>query len=320
MQKSDPRTYIVSRLVCGYMDLSQKIKRAITEPNEVRHWAYRNMEYLNKQLHYKLSGSKYHKKGVDIFEESWDNLIILDSCRFDTFHEICDFDGSLESRISKASMTEEFIRGNFSDKRLYDTVYVAGNYWYMKAKDEIDSEIHKFIAVELDSFDGDAAFPETVTKTACQANENYPNKRLIIHYNQPHQPYFDRTGELFRRPASYPFELPKDGYEHQDIIHAYRTTLETVFIELQTLLSELKGRTVITADHGELLGERLWPLPFRRYGHPRGSRVGHLLKVPWFVIDDGERKNIIEKKPMSEIDENSKVEIDEHLRSLGYRI
>jgi hypothetical protein len=302
------------------MDLSRKIKLAITEPNEVRHWAYWNMEDLYKQFCYKLNGSKYHKKGFDIFEESWDNLIILDSCRFDTFHEICDFDGNLESRISKASMTEEFIRGNFSDKRLYDTVYVAGNYWYMKAKDEINSELHKFIAVEQDAFDGDAAFPETVTKTAIRTSEIYPNKRLIIHYNQPHQPYFDRSGELFRRPVSYSFELPKDGYEHQDIIHAYRTTLETVLRELQTLLSELKGRTVITADHGELLGERLWPLPFRRYGHPRGFRVEHLLKIPWFIIDDGERKDIIQSEPMYEVDETSEIEIDKHLRSLGYRI
>jgi hypothetical protein len=59
----------------------------------------------------------YNEKGVDILKTDWDNLVILDACRFDTFQEFAaDLPEELETRQSKASATDQFLRQNFSDQ------------------------------------------------------------------------------------------------------------------------------------------------------------------------------------------------------------
>src|SRR6056297_529711 len=53
--------------------------------------------------------------GTRVMDEDWDNLIILDACRYDMFAEQVDLDGELESRISLGSTSEEFLEQNFGD-------------------------------------------------------------------------------------------------------------------------------------------------------------------------------------------------------------
>jgi hypothetical protein len=52
------------------------------------------------------------KEQKDPFEEEWDNLIIIDSCRQDFWREETGMEGY---RYSKGSATPEYIRKNFSD-------------------------------------------------------------------------------------------------------------------------------------------------------------------------------------------------------------
>jgi len=40
------------------------------------------------------------------------------------------------------------------------------------------------------------------------------------------------------------------------------------------------GKSVITSDHMNLLGERLFPVPTKGYVHPIGLHKPELLKVP----------------------------------------
>ncbi|PTD94344.1 hypothetical protein C9439_03360 [archaeon SCG-AAA382B04] len=63
----------------------------------------------------------------NIFEESWDILIILDACRFDFFREIYQdyFSGELEKRKSRGSNTGEWLTKTFTDK--YDLTYISSN-------------------------------------------------------------------------------------------------------------------------------------------------------------------------------------------------
>jgi hypothetical protein len=68
------------------------------------------------------NGVAYNTDGVDIHEQDWDNLLILDACRFDYFDRYNEIDGDLQSRQSRGSTSREFIRGNFSNRRAYDTV------------------------------------------------------------------------------------------------------------------------------------------------------------------------------------------------------
>lgn len=63
----------------------------------------------------------------------WDNLIILDACRFEHFSKVNDISGKLEKVASLGSHTPEWMQENFSGRH-GDTVCVAGNPYYSKAK------------------------------------------------------------------------------------------------------------------------------------------------------------------------------------------
>jgi hypothetical protein len=65
----------------------------------------------------------------------WDNLILLDACRYDTFEELAtDLPGELKKTESKAPATDPFLRANFSGKKRCETVYVTVNHRYTGSK------------------------------------------------------------------------------------------------------------------------------------------------------------------------------------------
>lgn len=260
-------------------------------------------------------GSDYNTRGVNIHEEDWDNLIILDACRYDYFKKCCEIPGELEYRISRGSQSKEFIRGNFTDVRAYDTVYLSDNPWYGRLHEDIGSELHHFSFCKRDAFDGTVSYPSTVTETAVEYHETFPNKRLIVHYMQPHAPFFDSDGnELYRWPSD---EISCDPTELKE---SYTRNLRLVLSEVEELLSDLVGKTVVTSDHGELLGERLPPCPFRQFQHPGGIYRKELVQVPWFKIDGGGRKDIVDEGEPAQWDykDPKTEEIENQLEALGY--
>jgi hypothetical protein len=284
---------------------------------------------INRQFHNFCRNFLNSKQGVDIFEEGWDNIIILDACRYDTFVDLADLPGHTESRFSQGAATYEFIRHNFENKNLHDTVYVGGNTWFLKLRDEINAEIHNFI--DLQQGDRDVKFavqeldvpqPESVTKAALGAHERYPNKRLIIHYLQPHHPFLGKKGrEWFSHQSSSLTEVidRTPNISRENIQEAYRENLELVLPEVERLIEELPGKTVITSDHGEMLGDRHQFIPLRDYGHHEGIYNNELVKVPWHIVEGKRRKQVVEEPPQSETAIN-KEEIDNRLRDLGYKI
>jgi hypothetical protein len=77
------------------------------------------------------------------------------------------------------------------------------------------------------------------------------------------------------------------------------------------------GRTVITSDHGNLVGERAWPVPVRLYGHPEGIRHPALVKVPWAVIEGDGRRAVVDEGVHAVTGEADEV-VEQRLRDLGY--
>ena len=98
---------------------------------------------------------------------------------------------------------------------------------------------------------------------------------------------------------------------------AYRDTLEIALEALESRLDAFDGRTVITADHGEVLGERLAPIPVRWYGHPGGIYVPELVEVPWHVVSAGPRRHTTADPPVGVADADDE-DVTESLRALGY--
>lgn len=284
---------------------------------------------INRFCHTRGFQRNHHPDAIDIFNQDWDNLIILDACRYDFFEQTSTLPGQLTAKYSKGCATYHFVRENFRDKQLYDTVYVGANTWYLKLKDEINSDIHDFIDlqdptkdVEFASEELQIVEPSTVTRFAKETNRRYPNKRLIVHYLQPHHPFIGPIyNDVYEHTSSSLHEVVANTPDADRAIlrEAYRENLEVVLTEVENLLDSLTGRTVVTSDHGEMLGERHRFVPMRDYGHHKYIFNDETTKIPWLVVGDDQRKTIFEAD--TELVESPELnELDERLRNLGYKV
>ncbi|WP_157971729.1 alkaline phosphatase family protein [Halorussus litoreus] len=268
----------------------------------------------------------FNVDGMDIFAEDWDNLVILDACRYDTFADVAagQLSGTLSSRISRGSSTSEFVRGNFAGKRAHDTVYASANSWYARLRDEIGASVFKFVELNGEKYrdPGTQTFhPEPVTEDAKAVHDEYPDKRLIVHYVQPHTPFMGPTARQFFTQygqATLSQLAKKPDITTARIRRAYEETLDVALPHVAELVEHVEGKTVVTADHGELLGERHWPIPVRGYGHHPGIYHEELVRVPWLQIPTDERKSVTSETP--ERDEFEVDEVDDRLRDLGYKV
>lgn len=71
--------------------------------------------------------------------------------------------------------------------------------------------------------------------------------------------------------------VQKEGEEK--VREYYREDLRMALKEVERLVEELNGEVVVTADHGELLGEN------GEWGHRIGLKKPELLEVPWLKVD-----------------------------------
>ena len=271
----------------------------------------------------------YGDNGIAVFDQDWDVLIILDACRYDAFREHASFPGHLESVRSRGSVTPEWIRANVAGRDLTDTVCVSANGHYIKLADELNACWHAFESVvedELADAEGSllTASPKAVTERARNVLNEFPRKRVVIHYVQPHTPYLGEMGRKHFEPGRSLANIGADPTFDRDlIVEAYRENLELVLSSVRELLDTVPdiGRVVITSDHGELLGDRLWPLPVRQWGHIPNLHHPLLVRVPWHRLDIGARRDVVAEEPVSEPrigTEDEQERLTEHLRALGY--
>lgn len=306
------------------IELPQLVKR-IRQP----HLAFRS---INRRYSYKQNGTDYNTGGVDFFEENWDNLLLLDACRYDLFKETNTIEGRLESRESRGADTVEFLKGNFRGKVFHDTVYVTASPMLYRHHDHIDVEFHDVIDIwNSGGWDEEAktVLPEPVTEAAMEAAERYPNKRLFVHYLQPHYPFIGAKTRPFREADAFMKQGDRGSWTRaaigeidvtrDEVWSAYRANLEYVLDSVAELVEVLNGKTVVTSDHGNLLGERAFPIPIREWGHPRGLHVHDLVTVPWLVIEGEERREIVAEEPETRADVDADDStVRERLAQLGY--
>jgi len=277
--------------------------------------------------------SRYYGTGVDVVRENWDTLILLDACRFDDFESVNHIQGELSSRISQGVDSHEFIKKNFVNRRLHDIVYVTANPHVNLLNGD---EFHAVITDPIDEWDAELACvrPESVTKAATDAHRQYPNKRIIVHYMQPHDPPLGPTGQLLRdmdliggmnhsdsSMGNYRMmELVARGVISTTIARrAYRETLAIVLKELMSWVGEVEGKVVISADHGEHFGEKPYNILGPLYEHYGNPRTVELCKVPWFIPDSSENyREIATGEPNEEPVMISKA-VNNQLEALGYR-
>lgn len=262
-------------------------------------------------------------------EEDWDNLVILDGCRFDMFRNKNFIQGELSKVYSAGSHTWEFMRKNFQgDQR--DTVYISANPQLGLVKGSF-AEVYNVWEESWDE-DLETVPPENVTRTAEKAVKKHPNKRIVVHYMQPHYPFIGSKGRRIQGQGSYKFlggkyrkknlniweMLFKGMLELEEVEKAYVENLEEVLEEVPRLNSFLEGKTVVTSDHGNLLGKRVSRfLPFRVYGHPMNFHDPDLTAVPWLELPFDKRREI-EISETSEKSFKKSEKVKKRLKDLGY--
>lgn len=236
-----------------------------------------------------------YDEAVQVMDEEWDTLIILDACRADFFEENVDterFD-SYSRVVSLGSHSSEWTRRNFKNKQFEDTVYVSANPHTTLLT---DNTFHELVEVwkEYD-LPPNQIDPAEIVDIVKQTTERNPHKRLIVHFMQPHG-----TGKLVT--------------ETENRVESYRATIPAVTDLVVELTDQLNGKTVITADHGELFTSGLCAkLGINQ--HKSRLRVPELVHVPWAEID-GQRRDITDGETSKT--NTNKSAAKQRLQDLGY--
>ena len=293
-----------------------------------------------KSILYKIE-QKYSKKafdqrygeGIDVMDKDWDNMIILDACRLDSFAKYNNIDGELKKVVSRGNHSKSFIDKNFAGRDLHDTIYITANPFVERISENVFFRV--YYSELFDKWDEsmNTIPPEAVVESAIEMNRQYPNKRIIAHMMQPHAPYIGPTGkELYNRytfglfnhsiknragfdipNVSIPQAMQDGPIKQHELRQAYEENVQIALRHAKTLIEKLDGKSVITADHGEMLGERV--LFKRRYSHGR-FHTPELRVVPWLIVDADERRNITSGSPKNF---TNLEERETHLEALGYK-
>lgn len=270
-----------------------------------------------------------YEYGTPIYSQEWDVLVILDACRYDQFRAIAPefaFADKLQATYSVGSASEEWLAKNFGPERadeMAETVYVTGNPF---SRDFFTDEFLELDEVWRYAWDRELGTirAEPITDRAIAHYRAHEPDRMIVHYMQPHRPFVtapsldgglnglaqtqtesDAAGAIWDR-------LRDDELSRKDVNDAFIDNLRYALNDVSRLLSNIDAdRVVLTADHGNLLGDH------GLYDHPIAVPHPLLRRVPWCPTS---ARNTADETPRSkaELTTDSAAGVEERLESLGY--
>jgi len=174
------------------------LRKAISQPNEA--WDYLRGSLVG-DLELRLHGEYRKPSSKSVLDRSWDVLVVLDACRYDALAAENPFEAACEKRLSQAPNTEQWFEDNFGrdggppgegDSDTDELVYVTAN--PMASSKTLDSDqfyhLEEVFKYGWDAADG-SVHPDVVTRAALRLHEQYPEKRLVVHYMQPYDPFLD---------------------------------------------------------------------------------------------------------------------------------
>ncbi|MCC7552640.1 hypothetical protein KO317_03160 [Candidatus Micrarchaeota archaeon] len=257
-------------------------------------------------VHPFLYNKENEKKMKSVLDLEWDNLIILDACRWDTFCKV--FGKEVPYIFSKGSSTPEWLVKNFNNKKLEEVIYISSNpYVEVYVKDSF----YKIFSLWLTNWNEEigTVMPEEVTENALKIHKKYPNKKLIIHYMQPHYPFIghqdltplvNSEGTFYKNKVrENPWTaLAKGKLTEKEVWDAYEDNLKVVLPGVLNLAKNLKGKTIISADHGNMYKKIKFP-PHIISGHIYNFHHEDLIKVPWYEANNIPKELDTEKERIS---------------------
>lgn len=297
---------------------SNFISKAIKNPKGVCRYSWRNFvgQYVEPQI------TNWH--GDFLFRHDWDVAVILDACRYDlgvTSSERRDIT-SPKKAWSIGWDSRSWMRRTFNDAdahTLKDTAMVTANIH----SEELDatSELSQCDEVWKYAWDDAAGTvpPRAVTDRAIDISRHHSPDRVLIHYMQPHLPPLNSdynwisgldTDEGWVEGNTW-VRVENGEIDAEEVVNAYKNNIVDVLDEVELLLSNIDAsKAVITADHGNALGENnVW-------GHHDIYSIHNGIRyVPWWEFEGSDEQT----HTPANYDQTQKTSRDEQLRALGYR-
>jgi hypothetical protein len=264
-------------------------------------WAtQRTLAYVESRAYHLVVGRRHR------LDDDWDVLIICDALRADHAHLLGVTTATETVRPTPGLWSLPFLKQTFEDGRWDDTVYVGAN-GYIGYIDH--SRLHAVVVPDATTAI-EAIHPQTVTDAAVETLQTYPDKRCVIHFMQPHVPMFTPDG-----PITDVWEQVRGGEVDDETLRGwYAENVRFVAPYVQEVTAAADGKVVITADHGENLGERRWGI--KRYGHSHLTPECRL--VPWLELPVTERREVSHGPPQ-EATQLDAAALEDRLAALGYR-
>lgn len=260
------------------------------------------------------------KIGTNVFDREWDVLLILDATRLDMYRRIIN--AQCESIWSVGSSSNEWMNHTFDDPGTQKTAYVTGNPFTNEHDPEKFAALDELWKTHWDD-ENDTMPPEPISRHVISRHrEGY--ERVIGHYMQPHYPFIGKNTEVTGRGMGW--EMVNENADTDDLAlwdqflygvrddidevrDAYDDNLRYVWSEVERVTSNVSGTVVVTADHGNALGE------FGMWGHKPGMLHPKMRRVPWAKFeceDSGDEANV---ETSTEVVDN----VSERLETLGYK-
>jgi len=229
--------------------------------------------------------------GTNIFEYDWDMLIVLDTCRPEwvkTVSSEFEFIGNVETIRSVGGRTSEWAAKTFQQAASSErpVKYIYGSKYGDIAEDlqNVETEF-----VNPDNY----IYPPAhqITEATYRYLNLETNPRVVVHYAQPHFPIFrtlsDRTDvETISKSGVVKEHL--SGTSTNKIERLHIKNLRYVLFEIRYLIQQVGSSDILlTADHGQLLGE------YGIVGHPYGVRHDSVRNVPLVWIDRSESSDVV---------------------------
>lgn len=266
----------------------------------------------------------------------WDILVIMDATRVDLARE--QLDVPVRSAWSPASTSIDWIERHFDEyhqPHWSNAGYVTANPFAdhdaesARSADLAVKDLGAFVPVYKNHWQQDPVGttpPEYVTEAAVDVWNSEDVDRLIVHYMQPHQPFRSRPEweHVYSNLENLATEVNQGGPDiwkrvrdgelrRADVWAAYADNLHWVWNEIHNhLIPNVNGRVLITADHGNGLGE------FGSWSHAGGDLNPHVRAVPVMgpFIEAVDVKGTDDSRFADTTGEN---DVEEQLSALGYR-
>lgn len=281
--------------------------------------------------------------------DDWDVLVVMDACRVDQLQEMRQHYECLPYEIdsvwSNASCSIDWINRNFNDRpeELEDTAYITANPFAdhndpdSRSAGLTDSNLAHLELLYNEHWQDigngiETVPPGPVTDHAIHAwrrRDELGFDRMVVHYMQPHEPFRSRpewgngNHKLLKNLVSegatagssvYPL-LQSGDIGLDEFWRVYQDNLRWVMDDVtERLLGNVDGDVVLSADHGNGLGE------FGSWHHPPAAMNPHIRKVPWVPVESADHRTVTPTiQPIDEPMQNGKESVAGQLEALGYR-